>query len=99
MFMNMESFEERRVSRDELDIVDLLKEGQPVQLLKFRDKIIGAELPDVIECLVVALEDGGAGRRAVIEAGARLAVPAFVKVGDVLRVNTSDRTYMERALD
>jgi elongation factor P len=92
--MNMTTFEEQ------LDITEFLKEGQTLRLLKFREKVIGAELPDVIECVVKDIEDSwGKGKRAVIEAGARLDVPDFVRVGDRIRVNTSERTYIERAMD
>ena len=88
------------MNREELDITEFLKEGQTLRLLKFRDKVIGAELPDVIECVVKDIEDSwGKGKRAVIEAGARLDVPDFVRVGDRIRVNTSERTYIERAMD
>lgn len=95
--MNMETFEERRVDRDELENAELMREGQAVKLLKFRDKIIGVELPDVVELKVTAVEDSAAGNFALLESGGRIKVPAIVKEGNVIRINTSERAYVERA--
>ena len=96
VFMNMSSFEERRVSREDVESADFLREGQAVKLLRFRDRVIGVELPDTIECTVEGIEGGAAGTVAVLDTGARLPVPEFVKAGTKIRVNTAERAYIER---
>ena len=84
------------MTRDEVENADFLREGQAVKLLKFRDRVIGVELPDTIECTVEDTESGASGTVAVLDTGARLSVPEFVKPGSRIRVNTSERAYIER---
>jgi elongation factor P len=96
VFMNMDSFEEHRVDVNELDNAEFMREGLQVKLIKFRDKIIGAELPEIVECTVVEIDDSGTGMHAILDTGARLSVPDFIKVDTRIRINTYDKSYVER---
>jgi elongation factor P len=55
------------------------------------------ELPDTIVCDVIETKQTGSGNLlAILDTGAKIQVPDFVKVGDRLKVNTSDKAYIER---
>ena len=97
VFMNMATFEEQRVSIEDVEDKDLLGEGQSVSLLKFKDKVIGVELPVIIECTAVEVNDSASGNLATLNTGAKIPVPDFVKPGNVLRINVAERKYVERA--
>jgi len=68
------------------------------------DKLIGVELPINVDLKVVSTDTGfkgdtvsGATKPAKLETGATIQVPLFIKSGDVIRVDTRDHSYIERA--
>lgn len=102
VFMNSDTFEEIKVPKDVIDDREWLSEGLDIKLLKFRGKVIGAQLPEVCEYSVEAVDLPG--RAAVgntmvcrLSCGAELAVPAFIKEGSRIKVNTVTREYVEKA--
>jgi len=98
--MNNETFEEVRVPVDDVDNKAFLVEGQNVKLLKFRDNVIGVELPNIYEYTVVKVDDSMQGKEiATLNNGTEINVPSFVKVGQKIKVNTMDATYVGRAED
>ncbi|MFA4028992.1 MAG: hypothetical protein GDYSWBUE_001574 [Candidatus Fervidibacterota bacterium] len=104
IFMDMDTFEEISVSREQLgDAVELMPENVEVMLLLYRGDVIGVELPTAVELRVVETEPGvrgdtasGGSKPARVETGAVIQVPLFVNEGDVIKVDTRTRTYIER---
>lgn len=81
-----------------------LKEGLEFLLFTVADKPLYIELPKILDYKVVETAGsvkgntaGAAQKEAVLENGLRVKVPLFVKVGDILRVDTRDGSYVERA--
>ena len=82
--------------------IKFLKESSEVQLISFNEQPIGIELPPKMTFKVTAAPAGTKGdsaqgrvtKTAVIETGYPVAVPLFVKEGDIIRVNTGE--YVER---
>ncbi|MFZ0214748.1 MAG: hypothetical protein WAM30_02290 [Candidatus Dormiibacterota bacterium] len=81
-----------------------LKEGNPVTILSYEDKVIGVEVPITVELEVVETDPGhkgdtvsGATKPARLETGASVLVPLFVNQGDRVRVDTRTGNYLERA--
>ena len=81
-----------------------LKEGQEVQILVVDAKVLKIELPKIVELKVSQTGASFAGGRetpgtkeAILETGVKIQVPMFVKIGDVVRVNTQTGQYIERA--
>lgn len=98
VFMNSETYEEVRVPVDNVDNKAFLVEGQNVKLLKFRDNVIGVELPNIYEYIVTIVDDSLQGKElATLNNGTVITVPAFVKVGQKIKVNTIDGLYVGRA--
>ena len=103
-FMNQESFEQFEVSSDLVgDGAGYLKEGDGVTLQFFNDRPINVDLPKNVPLKVVYTEDVVKGdttssvlKDAELETGIHVRVPAFVKTGDVISVDTATGAYRER---
>jgi elongation factor P len=106
-FMNGESFEQFEVPADLVgDGAGYLKEGDQVQLQFFDGRPINVELPKNVPLKVTYTEDAVKGdttssitKDATLETGLTIRVPAFIKQGDVISVDTSSGAYRERVKD
>ena len=104
-FMDTQSYDQVPVDEELLEsVLPLLKEGSTVFLLRFRDRLIGVELPINVELKVLSTDPGfkgdtvsGGTKPAKLETGATIQVPLFIQPGDLIRVDTRTHTYMERA--
>jgi len=103
-FMNPETFEQFELSSDIVDTAaDYLKEGESLGLQFFGDTVINVELPKNIYLEVTYTEDVVKGdttssvlKDATLETGATIKVPAFIKQGDIVSVDTATGAYRER---
>ena len=104
-FMDTQTYDQVPVDEDMLEsVLPLLKEGSTVFLQRYQDRLIGVELPINVELSVTSTDPGfkgdtvsGGTKPARLETGATIQVPLFIQTGDVIRVDTRDHTYMERA--
>lgn len=103
-FMNEESFEQFEVPSDIVgDFAGYLKEGDKVQLQFFDERPINVELPKNVPLLVTYTENVVKGdtsssitKDATVETGITVKVPAFIKQGDLISVDTTTGAYRER---
>lgn len=103
-FMNGDTFEQFEVPADLVgDNAGYMKEGDVVQLQFFDGKPINVELPKNVPLKVVYTEHAVKGdtssaitKDANLETGITIKVPAFIKEGDVISVDTSSGAYRER---
>lgn len=103
-FMNPESFEQFAVSSSLAeDAKGYLKEGDTVGLQFFNGQIINLELPKNVYLEVTYAEDVVKGdtanaitKDATVETGITVKVPAFIKAGDVISIDTETGAYRER---
>ena len=103
-FMDPENFEQFQLPTEDMDDAgDYLKEGDEVALQFFGDRVINVELPKNLFLEVTYAEDVVKGdttssvlKDATLETGKVIKVPAFIKVGDVVKVDTRDGSYLER---
>ena len=104
-FMNAENYEQMYLSKDLLgDAVDYLLPQLKVTVVFYEGKPISVELPPSVELKVLETEPGLKGstvsnvtKPAKTESGLIVHVPAFINEGEVIRVSTSDGSYLERA--
>jgi elongation factor P len=104
-FMDSETYDQFTLTAAEVgDKAKYLKEGAELQILFYEGKPVSIQLPIKMEFEVTYTEPGvrgdtaqGGTKPATIETGATITVPLFVKIGDVIRVNTDEGTYVERA--
>lgn len=105
--MNEETFEQFEIPADLVgDGAGYLKEGDRVTLQFFGERPINVELPKNVPLKVVYAEDVVRGdttssvlKDAELETGITVKVPAFIKQGDVISVDTSTGAYRERVKD
>lgn len=103
-FMDPESFEQFELSRDIVDMAaSYLKEGDSLNLQFFGDRVINVELPKNIFLEVTYTEEVVKGdttssvlKDATLETGLTVKVPAFIKTGDIISVDTTTGDYRER---
>lgn len=103
-FMNEDTFEQFEVPEELVgDGAGYLKEGDKVILQMFDGRPISVELPKNVPLKVTYAEDAVKGdtssaitKDATLETGIVVKVPAFVKSGDIISVDTSTGAYRER---
>lgn len=103
-FMDEQTFEQYELNVDIVgDQARFLKEGDRVQTQSFNGQVITVELPKNVYLEVTYTEDAVKGdttssitKDATLETGAKVKVPAFIKTGDVISVDTATGAYRER---
>lgn len=103
-FMDPENFEQFQLTADVVDgSIDYLKEGDILSLQFFGSDVINVELPKNVYLRVTYTENvvkgdttNGVLKNAKLETGLIVKVPAFIKIGDVISVDTSTGKYRER---
>ncbi len=85
------------------DAADLMKQNILVDALVFGEDIINIDLPIKVELKVIESPPSfkgntasGGSKQVKLETGANVNVPFFINQGDIVRVNTRDKTYVER---
>lgn len=105
-FMNPESFEQFELSLEDAgDVEKFMKEGEEVQLQFFDGRVISVDLPTTVVLEVfdtvanVAKGDttSNVQKDATLETGITVKVPAFIKIGEKLKIDTRDGSYLSRA--
>ncbi len=103
--MHTETFEQITVPESAIENSDLLKEGEMVEVVVHAETenvlLVDMQMSVVME--VTYTEPGLRGdtatnamKPATIETGSTIMVPLFVNVGDRIRIDTRDRSYIER---
>lgn len=103
-FMDPTTFEQFELNADIVDAASgYLKEGDELNLQFFGDRVINVELPKNLYLEVTYAEDVVKGdttssvlKDATLETGITVKVPSFIKVGDIISVDTSTGEYRER---
>lgn len=103
-FMNPISFEQFQLPVAEAeDVPKYIMDGQEVQLQFFDGRVINVELPTTVNLAVEYTENVVKGdttsnvlKDAKLTTGVVVKVPAFIKNGDNLKVDTRDGSYVER---
>ena len=103
-FMDPATFEQFELANDVVDSAkDYLKEGESLSLQFFGDRVINVELPKNVFLEITYTEEvvkgdtsGAVQKDATLETGAAIRVPAFIKVGDIVSVDTDTGAYRER---
>ena len=103
-FMDLETFEQPALSDEVLgDSARMLKEGLEVKLTFYDGEPLDVELPMTIDLLITEAEMSvrgdtatGVTKKVITETGLQVQVPGFVNTGDMIRVNTTDGSYVTR---
>jgi elongation factor P len=105
-FMDSETYEQLSIGEAALaNALRWMKESEEVEVLYIDDRPADVQLPSAIDLQIAETEpgvrgdtaSGGGTKPAVLETGARIQVPLFVNIGDVVRVDTRSGEYVSRA--
>jgi elongation factor P len=103
-FMDEATYDQFELAADIVaDQAGYMKEGDKVQAQLFNGQVINIELPKNVYLEVTYTEDAVKGdtsssitKDATLETGINVKVPAFIKRGDVISVDTATGVYRER---
>lgn len=104
-FMHLETFEQIHVPDTMIENPEFLPEGENVEVVVHADTetILSVDLPPFVVMEVTYSEPGLRGdtatntlKQAKIENGETIMVPLFVNTGDKIKIDTRDKTYVER---
>jgi elongation factor P len=104
-FMDQNTFEQITMDENQIDAPEFLKEGQEVEITIHADteKPLFCELPDFVVLKIKYSEPSVKGdtannpmKQATLETGSVVNVPMFVNEGENIRVDTRNRSYVER---
>ncbi|MCG8532740.1 MAG: elongation factor P, partial [Desulfovibrionales bacterium] len=103
-FMNSSNYEQIFLTEEQLgDATDLLKDNTVCTVLLHNGNPIGVTLPNFINLKVVKAEPWAKGdtatgstKPATLETGFEVQVPPFVDEGQMIKVDTRTREYVER---
>jgi elongation factor P len=105
-FMDSESYEQLTVPEATIgDTLNWMRESDELELLYIDGQPAAVQLPSAIDLAVTETEpgvrgdtaSGGGTKPAVLQTGARIQVPLFIEIGDVVRVDTRSGEYVSRA--
>lgn len=103
-FMDEQTFNQLSVKRSVVgEIASFFKEGDKYYLLLHGGKALNVRSPASIKLKVTQTEHGAKGdtvsapkKQAMVETGATVTVPLFIKEGDMIVVNPETGEYVER---
>ncbi|KUL19695.1 MAG: Elongation factor P [Proteiniphilum sp. 51_7] len=107
-FMNTETYEQIPIPEEQIEGVRFLKEGDvvEVQIHAETGTILTAEMPPHVVLEVTYTEPGIKGdtatntlKPATVETGAEVRVPLFINIGEKVKIDTRDGSYVERVRD
>ncbi len=104
-FLDQKNYEQIDLNADQLsEVIDFLKEQNTYTILNFAGKPIAVTAPLFMELAIKETipgvrgdtAQGGASKPATLETGLVLQIPLFVNEGDIIKVDTRDKKYVER---
>lgn len=105
MLMDTATYDQLPLTRDQLgEAADFMQEGMEVKVLFHQGRPIDVEIPNFLVLEIVETDPGvrgdtasGGTKPAKLETGAVVKVPLYMEVGERIKVDTRNRTYVERA--
>jgi len=103
-FMDAETYEQIPLNKDSVeDALNFVKENTNATMYFYKGNPFSVYPPTFVELEVIDCEPGIQGdtsksttKPAKVETGYVLGVPLFVNIGDIIRIDTRDGSYMER---
>jgi len=104
VFMSNETYDQYELSAEQMDENwKYLKEGMVCSMLLFNNNPIAVTPPNHVVLKVEYCEPGARGNTATnvtkpvkVETGAEFICPAFVEIGDMIKIDTRTGEYIER---
>jgi len=103
-FMDTETYEQTALPAAVIgDQVAYLKEGMELVVSMYEGEALDIELPTTVDMEVIEAEMAvagdtatGAQKKVTVDTGLEVSTPLFIKVGDIIRVDTRTGEYVTR---
>ena len=103
-FMNNETFDQISLDKESIgDSADFLIDNTETTIVFHKETPIEVRIPAHVNLKVVETDPGergntaqGGSKPAKVETGITLQVPLFIQIGDILRIDTREKKYIER---
>ncbi len=103
-FMDQQSYDQFSVSQETLgDLTSYLTDGLECRSMHHNGKLLGIELPQIVELKVADTAPAIPGatakaqtKSATLETGGVIQVPAYLEAGETVKVDTRDGRFVER---
>ena len=108
VFMHNQTFEQITIEEKMVDNAEFLKEGDTCEIVVHAEteSVLSVDLPQFVVMEVTYTEPGLRGdtatntqKQATIETGSTIMVPLFVETGEKIKIDTRDKSYVERVKD
>ena len=104
IFMDQETFEQINLSKIQVqDVLEFLMENTKTTIAFNGNDPIEVRIPQHMNIMVSETDPGekgntaqGGSKRAILATGVSIQVPLFIQIGDIIRVDTRDKRYIER---
>ena len=104
VFMDMSSYEETILTAAQIGVSrKYLKEGMEVNVVSWNGKPLEVELPNSVVLEIKETDPGvkgdtatGGTKPAILETGAQVMVPLFISIGEKIKVDTRNDSYLGR---
>jgi elongation factor P len=104
-FMDNNNYEQMTLQEEQLGKAkEFLQENISIRVMFFNERPIGVELPTFVVLKITQTDPAfkgdtvtGGTKPAVLETGASVNVPFHLKEGDLIKVDTRDYSYVEKA--
>lgn len=103
LFLNTNTFDQVLVPQAVIgDKVNFLKEGVDLTASFSGDAVYSVDLPQFLELMIAETEEEDEGplasetKMAILETGAKIQVPPFIEVGDMVKVDTKTGEFIQR---
>lgn len=104
VFLDLNTLDVVKVDKEIISEKEVyLKEGVEVKGLCYGPAIFAVDVPQFLELMISTIStkaessrNGGGVRIATLETGAKVEVPPFIDVGDVIKVDTRTDEYIQR---
>ena len=103
-FMDTETYDQVALNSETVgDSLKFVKENEMVKVCSYNGSVYAIEPPLFVELEITDTEPGfkgdtatGANKPAIVETGAKVAVPLFVNNGDKIKIDTRTGEYLSR---
>ncbi len=104
VFMDMETYDQSPLNPEQIgNRLKYLKEGMDVNIIRWGDQVLEVELPNSVVLEVTDTDPGvkgdtatGGTKPAIVETGAQVMVPLFISIGERIKIDTRNDSYLGR---
>ena len=104
VFMDMQTYEETRITPKQMgDAVKYIKEEMDVNVIFWNEQVLEIDMPTSVVLEITETDPGvkgdtatGGTKPAIVETGAQVMVPLFISIGEKIKVDTRDGSYLGR---